>query len=158
MKTKLQVPSIFTLLDLTDHQLVFVELLARIHRYFGVNSTYRFYASDIRFLLNPNRNISNTGLEVLLKPYNDLIIGTEIDNETWYITPNYSYRSELSEAEIEDDGAIKAYWYLLGRTVGEKFEDENSNTFDKYLVAGRHGKVYGCIGGLLDYNQKRELN
>ncbi len=163
MKTKIQIPTIFTLLDLSDHQLVFVELLSRINKYFGIGNSYRFYAMDIRFLINKdtdtiNRRVSNVGLETLLKPYNGLIDGTEIDHETWYITPSYPYRTPTVEVEITDEAAIKAYWYLLGRTAGEKFEDENNKTFDKYLVSGRHGKVYGCIHGLLDYDQKRELS
>ena len=163
MKTKFEVPTIFTLLDLNDHQLVFVELFSRINKYFGKGSSYRFYSMDLRMLLNQNKNVngrglSNVGLETLIKPFNGLIEGVEIDDQTWYLTPNWMYRSPWTEVEITNEAAIKAYWYLLGRTVGDKFEDENNNTFDKYLVAGRHGKVYGCCLGLLDYDQKRELN
>ena len=162
MKTKIQIPTIFALLDLTDHQLVFVELLSRINKYFGVKSSYRFYAMDIRFMLSQTKGkgigASNVGLAALLEPFNDLIEGTEIDDQTWYITPNWMYKSPWHEVEIEDESAIKMYWYLLGRTVGDKFEDENSNTFDKYLVAGRFGKIYGCNLGLLNYDQKREMN
>jgi hypothetical protein len=163
MKTKIQVPTIFALLDLTDHQLVFVELLARINKYFGIGNSYRFYAMDLRVLLNQSKNVndrrlSNVGLETLLKPFNGLIEGVEIDNETWYITPAWMYKNPWTEVELTNEAAIKAYWYLLGRTAGEKFEDENNKTFNKYLVAGRHGKVYGCIHGLLDYDQKRELS
>lgn len=162
MKTKIQVPTIFTLLDLNDHQLVFVELLSRINKYFGIGSSYRFYSMDLRLLLNQSKNVnnhklSNVGLDTLLQPFNNLIQGVEIDDQTWYITPNWMYRTPWAEVEITDEAAIKAYWYLLGRTVGDKFEDENSHTFDKYLVQGRHGKIYGCKLGLLDYDQKREL-
>jgi hypothetical protein len=160
MKTKFEIPTIFTLLDLTDHQLVFVELLSRINRYFGKGNSYRFYAMDLRFLLNTTDSrgrVTNVGLETLLTPFKGLIEGTEIDNETWYITPNWLVRTPSVEVEISNDAAIKAYWYLLGRTVGDKFEDENNNTCNKYLVAGRHSKVYGCCLGLLDFDQKREL-
>jgi hypothetical protein len=163
MKTKFEVPTIFTLLDLNDHQLVFVELLSRINKYFGKGSSYRFYSMDLRMLLNQNKNVndrrlSNIGLDKLLEPFNGLIKGVEVDDQTWYITPNWMYKSPWTAVEITDDAAIKAYWYLLGRTAGHKFEDENTKTFDKYLVAGRNGKVYGCCLGILDYDQKRELN
>jgi hypothetical protein len=118
---------------------------------------------DLRMLLNQNKNVnerrlSNIGLETLLQPFNKLVEGVEIDDQTWYLTPKWMIRTTWTEVEITDEAAIKAYWYLLGRTVGDKFEDENNNTFDKYLVAGRNGKVYGCKLGLLDYDQKRELN
>lgn len=157
MKTKIEVPTIFALLELTDHQLVFVELMSRINKYFGKGNTYRFYAMDIRFLLNGHGH-PNTNLNTIMVPFKGLIEGVEVDDDTWYLTPNWPYKTPWTEVEITDEAAIKMYWYLLGRTAGEKYEDENSQTFDKYLVQGRKGKVYGCVHGILDYDQKRELH
>jgi hypothetical protein len=166
MKTKFEIPTIFALLELTDHQLVFVNLMMRINGYFGKGNTYRLYAADVRFILNADVAYNNVSLDTLLKPFSNLIEGVEVDHETWYITPSWPLRSPKTEVEITADAPIKMYWYLLGRTVGDKFEDENSNTFDKYLVSvrrdirtGKHTQqIFGSQKGLLEYIQKRELS
>lgn len=158
MKTQVAVPSIFSLMDLNDRQLVFIELLSRINKYFGIGNTFRFYASDIRQLLNQNKSQTNLGLDQFLKPFQGLVKGTEVDPETWYVTPAWMYKLPFIEVDITEEEAIKTYFYLLGRTVGHKFEDENENTFTKYLVQGHNGKIFGSKKGLLTYEQKRKLN
>jgi hypothetical protein len=158
MKTQVAVPSIFSLMDLNDREKIFIELLARINKYFGPGNTFRFYASDLRQLLSENKRQTNLGLAELIKPFNGLVTGFEIDSETWYVTPNWLYKLPFVEVDITEDDAIKTYFYLLGRTVGHKFEDENEQTFSKFLVQGSSGKVFGSKKGLLTYQQKRTLN
>lgn len=89
-----------------------------------------------------------------LESFNGLIEADSVNADIWYIRCNWK-RTGPVEVNIEDEEAIRVWCYLLGRTAGERYIDENSKAMEQFVVDRR--KVFGSYGNLLDFTEFSQL-
>lgn len=149
----IEIPLAFKSLELTDRQFVFVNFMHRLRNHFGFRTKLRMYGLDVKTMVS-GKERSQQKITKILEPFNGLIDGIDADTETWYMYTTYPKCAQYVQS-IQDPQAIALYYYLLGRTAGDRYEDENSKTMDQFLVERR--ETFGTHGNILYHDEIRFL-
>ena len=147
----IKVPETFLDKGLTDHELVFANLMWKIRKNFPAAKMYRMYSIDIKMIIKSDpHGTAKTANKRLLEwfDFEDLSV------DTWYITCKWKTATPVPY-EITDPNAIHIYMYLLGRTAGDKYLDENPKSMEAFVVDRK--RVYKSYGHLLDHNEYTQL-
>ena len=147
----IRVPETFLDKGLTDRELVFANLMWKIRKNFVGAKMYRMYSIDIKTILGSDPHATaNTAVD-RLEEWFDF---DKLSTDTWYITCKWKQASPV-EVQITDEEAIRIYCYLLGRTAGDKWLDENNKSMHAFVVDRK--RVYNSYGNLLDFQEFSQL-
>ena len=142
----IRVPEIFLEKGLTDHELVFANLMWQIRKNFIGAKTYRMYGADIKIITKAHPHSTAKSANERLGEWFDF---DQVSTDTWYVTCKWKTATPVSY-EITDENAIRIYCYLLGRTAGDKFLDENNKSMAAFVVDRK--RIYKAQGNLLDHH------
>jgi len=137
----IKVPAVYLELELTDQELVFVEILYNLHKRYTGKWKYVLHEDDLQSILQTNYNTAK-GLNAR---FNDQISFVKLYNDAYLIgmTCKNPNKQLTAVHNLTDINAIKVYCYLLGRInsgviEGEFPADKEQNTVyisDQYKKA-----------------------
>lgn len=132
----------FRSLDLTDRQLVFVELVYNLSKHYKRNYKFEMYKTDVRFLTRVPGSGANGTANNLTKLYSGLLEVVDITDNKFLVslTQKWPDKQVCFEHELTDIDAIKIYCYLMGRINSDIYEDNYEKTKESVMV-GRHANV-----------------
>lgn len=147
----IRVPEVFLDKGLTDRELVFANLMWKIRKNFIGAKMYRMYSIDIKTIIGVDPRATNETSVDRLTEWFDF---DKLSTDSWYVTCKWKQATPI-DIEITDEEAIRIYCYLLGRTAGDKWQDENPKSMQAFVVDRR--RVYNSYGNLLDYKEFSQL-
>ena len=141
----IRLPEVFLDKGLTDREIVFSAFMWRIRKAHPTAKMYRMYAMDIKTILGCNGKGSP---ETAMKSLTEFFDVDDVNADIWYVKCKWKREGPIDYV-IEDESAIRIWCYLLGRTAGERYLDENPKTMQQFTVERK--KVFGSYGHLLDF-------